>query len=89
MSSAQLQIFVIARVFNIMQFGNMFQNVWIAFIIIIIVIIIIIIIIIIVIIIIIIVILIIIIIEPSTHCSFACLKSAIETLKQGVKSVQS
>ena len=78
MSSAQLQIFVIARVFNIMQFGNMFQNVWIAFIIIIIVIII-----------IIIVILIIIIIEPSTHCSFACLKSAIETLKQGVKSVQS
>ena len=31
----------------------------------------------------------IIIIEPSTHCSFTCLNSAIETLKQGVNSVQS
>ena len=31
----------------------------------------------------------IIIIEPSTHCSFTYLNLAIETLKQGVKSVQS
>ena len=70
MSSAQRQIFVNARVFDIMQFGNMLQKclnysyrgstslptr----------------------------------IMEPSTHWSFTCLKSAIETLKQGVKSGQS
>ena len=30
---------------------------------------------------------IIIIFEPCTHCSFTCSNSAIETLKQGVKSV--
>ena len=40
-------------------------------------------------IIIIIIIIIINIIEPSTDCSFTCLNLAIETLNQGVKSVQS
>ena len=53
-----------------------YKNVWIAVVIIIIIIIV-------------VVVIIIIIIEPSTHCSFTCLNSAIETLKQGVKSVQS
>ena len=51
------------------------KNVWIAVIIIINIIII-----------IIFITIIIIIFEPSTHCSFTCLNSAIETLKQGVKS---
>ena len=51
-----------------------YKNVWIAVVIIIIIIV---------------VVVIIIIIEPSTHCSFTCLNSAIGTLKQGVKSVQS
>ena len=60
-----------------------YKNVWIAVIIVIIIIIVV------VVVIIIVIIIIIIIIEPSTHCSFTCLNSAIETLKQGVKSVQS
>ena len=69
-SSAQRQIFVIALVFDIMQFDNILQKCFncsyrgstplptr--------------------------------IIEPSTHCVFTCSKTAIGTLEQGVKSVQS
>ena len=68
--SAQRQIFVIERVFDIMQFDNMLQKRFnctyrgskslptr--------------------------------IIEPSTHWEFTCSKSAIETLEQGVKYIQS
>ena len=69
-SSAQGQIFVIARVFDIMQFENMLQkyfncsycsNTSLQTR----------------------------IIKPSTHWAFTCSKSALETLEQGVKSIQS
>ena len=71
MSSAQQQIFVTVRVFDIMQFDNMLQKCFntikyrgstslLTT-----------------------------IIEPSTNWAFTCSKAAIETLEQGVKSVQS
>ena len=70
MSSAQQQIFEIARIFDIMQFDNMLEKFFNC-----------------------------IyrsstslptrIIEPSTHWVFTYSKSSMETLEQGVKSVQS